>query len=97
MVFKIIYLTKQRNIYICLATNFLYSPFNLINSSWVPLSIISPLLKNKILSEFLIVDNLWAIIMVVIFLVLIILSKANCTSLSLSASKAEVASSNIKF
>mmetsp|Transcript_11859 Transcript_11859/g.11835 ORF Transcript_11859/g.11835 Transcript_11859/m.11835 type:complete len:113 (-) Transcript_11859:1382-1720(-) len=51
-----------------------------------------------ILSEFLIVDNLWAITMVVMFMSPFFrLSIASCTSCSFFLSKADVASSKIRI
>lgn len=79
---------------ICLATSFLYNPF-LASSSWcVPVSMISPLFMQTIMSESTTVDNLCAITMIVYLPSFIKLVKAVCTRCSLSASRADVASSS---
>ena len=64
-----------------------------INSSWVPVSTICPSSKTIIFDAFSIVDNLWAITIVVLFV--INFSRASWTINSDSVSRDEVASSRI--
>lgn len=77
----------------CILCSFAYiCPFFI--SSWcVPFSTTAPSASTQITSAFFIVDNRWAIVMHV--LPCRALSNAACTTLSLSLSSAEVASSKI--
>ena len=77
------------------STKLEYIPLFAINSSWVPLSTISPWFNTKILFALRIVDKRWAITKDV--LPTINFSKASCTNFSDSESKADVASSKIKI
>ena len=75
----------------CFLYNELYSPQFLIKKSWFPEFIIEPFFITKILSALWIVESLWAITNVVLFLVKLFI--AFWTTSSDSASSDEVASS----
>mmetsp|Transcript_849 Transcript_849/g.1249 ORF Transcript_849/g.1249 Transcript_849/m.1249 type:complete len:175 (-) Transcript_849:1861-2385(-) len=69
-----------------------YSPSNSNSSLCVPLSTIFPLLRTMIWSALLIVESLWAMVIVVRFF--LSLCRASCTPCSVLVSRALVASSN---
>lgn len=79
----------------CRLTNEAYAPFFDKSSQWVPCSISSPFLITRILSQLIMVESLWATIIIVIYRLPTSPSIAFWTWYSLSASRAEVASSNI--
>lgn len=80
-----------------LSTSSKYFPFFRINSEWFPYSIICPFCITKILSQFLTVDNLCAINIMVLYLIFMSFSIASYTMLSLYESSAEVASSKTRI
>ena len=90
---KVIIYILILNVLIYFECSLLYIPFWIINASWVPLSLIPSCVITIISSAFFIVDNLWATTKFV--LSLLNSSKDAWISLSVTLSKADVASSKI--